>query len=100
MAKTRKLKKVLDRVDKDWIVGEMREHKATMFMAWDRGSYGETSDPDIAEKFDTMEEALRYVKTDDDALDWMRWHPNATPMLMKSGCAVYLPESAKRRRSK
>lgn len=80
--------------DEFWVVGDF---VAGVFMGWGGRShqcYIDFDDPSRAERFLTYKEALKYMKSDEDAAEWVKEHGGsrfAKPLRCRKSVVVYPP---------
>jgi hypothetical protein len=81
-------------LDEFWVVGDL---VAKAFMGWGGECcqcYIDFGDPSKAERFSTYKEALKYMKHDEDAAEWVKDHGGsrfAKPLRCRKSVVVYPP---------
>lgn len=81
-------------LDEFWIIGDF---VANVFMGWGgeiRQCYIDFGDPSRAERFSTYKEALKFMKSDEDAAVWVKEHGGswfAKPLRCRKSVVVYPP---------
>lgn len=81
-------------LDEFWVVGDF---VAKAFMGWGgecHQCYIDFDDPSGAERFSTYKEALMFMKTDEDAVEWVKEHGGnrfAKPLRCRKSVVVYPP---------
>lgn len=81
-------------LDEFWVVGDL---VAQAFMGWGgecHQCYIDFGDPSRAEHFSSYKEALEYMKSDEDAAEWVREHGGsrfAKPLRCCKSVVVYPP---------
>ena len=80
-------------LDEFWVVGDL---VAKVFMGWGEHNqcYLDFFDPSRAESFSTYKEALKYMKSDEDAAKWVKDHGGSRfvkPLRCRKSVVVYPP---------
>ena len=83
-----------DDLDEFWVVGDF---VAKAFMGWGgecRQCYIDVGNPTGAERFSTYREALKRMKSDEDAAEWVKDHGGSRfvkPLRCRKSVVVYPP---------
>ena len=78
-----------------WIVASFHCDGTREYMAWDGvGAFGDASAGDVAERFLSPKEAKNFLKTDENAKDWVANHKNVRIAKIRIGYVVYPPKGA------
>lgn len=81
-------------LDEFWVIGDLM---AKAFMGWGgerRQCYIDFGDPSRAERFSTYREAQKFMKSDEDAAEWVKEHDGprfARPLRCRRSVVVYPP---------
>lgn len=81
-------------LDEFWVVGDS---VAKVFMGWGgecRQCYVDFCDPSRAERFSSYRDALKFMKSDEDAVDWVKnqgGHIFVKPLRCRKSVVVYSP---------
>lgn len=81
-------------LDEFWVVGDF---VSQVFMTWGgdcHGCYIDSADPMRAERFSTYREALKFIRSDEDAAKWVEEQGGpifAKPLRCRKSVVVYPP---------
>lgn len=80
--------------EEEYVIGEFRPDGSHVYMSWGVDCYMhyiDRSTPERAERFDSAQEARKFLEKDRDAKDWHKSHPHAKVLRIITGWTVYPP---------